>query len=100
MLGNAAGPLGLTVGAVLGGAGFLLATLVLATRLGWLPPSERRGAFGGGLLGFAIAIPISLAHLHTPATPIMASGLIGAGVLLGAGVARGWARSSDTKLPP
>jgi hypothetical protein len=92
ILGNAAGPLGLKVGAALGGAGFLLATVALATRLGWLPPVERRGAFVGGLLGFAVAIPISLAHLDTPITPIMAAGLIGAGVLLGAGVARGWGR--------
>lgn len=93
MLGNAAGPRGLQVGAVAGGVVGLLGAVAAAKRLAWLPGEQVRGAFLGGLVGFAIAIPITLANMQTPIVPVMSCGLVGIGVLLGAGVARGWARS-------
>jgi hypothetical protein len=93
ILGNAAGPLGLKVGAIAGGVVGLLGAVTAARKLRWLPDSESPGAFWGGLVGFAIAVPITLTHMGTPVIPVLSSGLVGIGVLLGAGVARGWARS-------
>jgi len=93
ILGNAAGASGLQVGAIAGGVLGLLAALVLARRFAWLSTAETRGAFLGGLAGFAVAIPITLSHMQTPIVPVLSCGLVGIGVLLGAGVARGWARS-------
>jgi hypothetical protein len=93
MLGNAAGARGLQVGAVAGGVLGLLGAVAAARRFGWLPRDETRGAFLGGLVGFAVAIPITLTHMQTAIIPVLSCGLVGVGVLLGAGVARGWARS-------
>jgi len=90
ILGNAAGPRGLRVGAVAGGILGLLGAVAIARRFAWLPRAEVWGGFWGGLVGFAIAIPITLTHMQTPVIPVLSSGLIGIGVLLGAGVARGW----------
>jgi len=50
------------------------------------------GGLFGGLIGFAVAIPITLAHMHSPLVPVISCGLAGAGILLGAGVSRGWSR--------
>jgi hypothetical protein len=49
--------------------------------------------FAAGIAGFAAAAPIAVANLHTPVTPVLSCSLVGLGVLLGAGVARGWHRS-------
>ncbi len=94
ILGNAAGRPGLFAGATLGGVlGVGVAVLAVA-KLRWLSPEDRRGAFIGGVGGFAIAAPIATANLHTPVIPVLVCGLAGAGLLLGVGVARGWRRSS------
>lgn len=94
VLGNAWGPSGLRVGAILGGVIGLLLAVALARRLGWLPGGESTGAFLGGLVGFAVAIPITLSSMDTPVIPIATCGLVGVGALFGAGVARGWHRSA------
>jgi hypothetical protein len=92
--GSAAGKPGLFIGALVGGvAGVWVAVAALVT-LRWLPREDRRGAFVGGVLAFAVAAPIAATNLHTPVTPVMICGLVGAGLLLGVGVARGWSRSS------
>jgi hypothetical protein len=93
ILGNAAGPRGLRAGAVAGGVLGLLGAVIVARKLAWLPSREARGAFVGGLVGFACAVPITLTHMGSPLIPVLSCGLVGIGVLLGAGVARGWARS-------
>ena len=93
ILGNAFGARGLHVGAVAGGTLGVLGAVAAAKRLGWLPRDETRGAFVGGVLGFAIAIPITLTHMQTPIVPVLSCSFVGIGVLVGAGVARGWARS-------
>ena len=93
ILGNAGGPTGLKAGAVLGGIVGLLTALGVARRLGWIPASETRGGFVGGLIGFAVAIAITLSNMDTPVAAVMSTGLVGVGVLVGAGFARGWARA-------
>jgi hypothetical protein len=93
ILGNAAGVRGLKAGAVAGGVLGLLGAVVVAKRLAWLPSDETRGAFFGGLAGFAFAVPITLTHMRTPVIPVLSCALVGIGTLLGAGVARGWTRS-------
>lgn len=92
IVGNAAGPRGLKAGAIAGGVLGLLGAIAAARRFAWLPAAEARGAFLGGLVGFAVAVPLTLTHMHTPVIPVLSCGLVGVGTLLGAGVARGWAR--------
>jgi hypothetical protein len=94
ILGNAAGKPGLFAGAVFGGLlGIAIAVAALA-KLRWFLPEDRRGAFIGGIVGFAVAAPIAVTNLHTPVIPVLICGLAGVGLLLGVGVARGWRRSS------
>jgi hypothetical protein len=92
ILGNAAGPRGLQAGAIAGGVLGLLGAVFVAKRFSWIPGAEARGAFLGGLAGFAVAVPLTLTHMQTPVIPVLSCGLVGIGTLLGAGVARGWAR--------
>ncbi|HEV8190857.1 MAG TPA: hypothetical protein VGP82_05150 [Ktedonobacterales bacterium] len=92
VLGNAAGPSGLKAGAVAGGVVALLGVVAISKRLNWLPPGESIGAVIGGIGGFAVAILLTLTHMHTPIVPVLSCGLVGIGVLVGAGVARGWTR--------
>jgi hypothetical protein len=93
ILGSAAGKPGLFTGALVGGVAGVWVAVAALIRVQWLPPSDRRGAFVGGMLGFAVAAPIAATNLQTPVTPVMICGLAGAGLLLGVGVARGWRRS-------
>lgn len=90
ILGNSLGKSGLVAGALIGGVAGIGATVVLVSRFRWLPKEDRRGAFVGGVVGFAIAAPIAVANLSTPVTPILICALVGAGLLLGVGIARGW----------
>ena len=94
ILGNAAGKPGLFTGAIIGGIVGVGLAIVISAKLRWLPLSDRRGAFFGGVLGFAVAAPIAVSNLHTPVTPILVCGLTGVGLLLGVGVTRGWSGSS------
>ena len=81
------------MGAVAGGVLGLLGALAMAVRFAWLPRDRARGAFLGGLSGFALAIAITLTHMHTPIIPVPSCSLVGIGVLLGAAVVRGRLRS-------
>lgn len=90
MLGNALGKTGLFAGALIGGLTAIGATVVLVAPFGWLPKEDRSGAFVGGAVGFAVAAPIAVANLHTPVTPFLICALVGVGLLMGVGVARGW----------
>jgi len=92
-LGSAAGKLGLLGGAVVGGVLGVVAAVLALTKLHWLLAEDRRGAFIGGVAGFALAAPIAVTNLHTPITPVLICGLSSVGLLLGVGVARGWRRS-------
>ena len=69
-------------------------TIAVVTKLHWLSPSDRRGAFLGAIVGFGIAVPIAVTNLRTPIMPILSCGLVGAGLLFGVGLARGWKRGA------
>jgi hypothetical protein len=88
ILGNAGGKRGLFAGAIVGGVAGIGAAVGFLSKLRWIPAEDCRGAFFGGVVGFGIAAPIAVANLHTPITPVLICGLVGAGVILGAGVAR------------
>jgi hypothetical protein len=92
ILGNAAGKAGLFLGAFVGGVLGVLGAVFATTKLQWLPPLERGGALIGGICGFALATPIAVSNLHTPLTPVLSCSLAGLGVLIGAGLSRGWHR--------
>jgi hypothetical protein len=94
IVGNAAGKPGLFIGAVAGGVAGVGAAVSALIKLQWLSREDRRGAFAGGALGFLFAAPIAATNLRTPVIPVLICGLAGAGLLLGAGVARGWRRRS------
>ena len=94
ILGHTAGKPGLFIGAVAGGVLGVAAAVAALTRLHWLPAEDRRGAFIGGIVGFAVAGPIAVTNLQAPVIPVLISGLTGAGLLVGVGVARGWRRRS------
>jgi hypothetical protein len=89
VLGNAGGPLGLKLGAVAGGFLGVVAAVLIGRKLGWLPRAGSGAAIIGGLLGFAIAVPITLANMDTPVIAVVSCALAGAGILVGAGTGRG-----------
>ena len=84
ILGNAGGRRGLSLGAISGGVLGVFAAVLLARRWSWLPATETSGGVIGGLIGFAVAIPLTLTHMQSPLVPVASCGLAGAGVLLGA----------------
>jgi hypothetical protein len=89
IVGGGAGRTGLFIGAGIGGiVGVALGTALLKA-IGWLPAEDRWGAFLGGTVGFAIAVPFAVLNLDTPITPVVSCALAGMGALLGIGVARG-----------
>jgi hypothetical protein len=94
ILGNAFGPTGLQLGAIAGGAAATAGGVALAARFAWLPPGTRTLATVGALLGFGLAAALAVTNLHTPVIPVLSSGLVGAGTLLGAGVAIGLRRGA------
>ena len=89
VLGRAFGHNGLFIGATAGG---ILAVALVARvliKIGWLPAASYRSALAGGLVGFAVAIPIAVTNLHTPIIPIASCALAGVGLLFGAGTVAG-----------
>lgn len=96
IIGHAAGKAGLFGGAVVGGVFGVGAAVIVVTKLQWLSPLDRRGAFVGGIVGFAVAAPIAVTNLHTPITPVLICGLAGVGLLLGVGVERGIRQAAPT----
>ena len=71
-------------GIVLGTLAILLAIRLLV-QFGWLNPERRRGGSIGGLCAFALAAPIAAMPMATPLVSLLVLGLVGVGVIVGAG---------------
>ncbi|MEZ4377032.1 MAG: hypothetical protein R3B35_01955 [Gemmatimonadales bacterium] len=76
--------------AMVAGTMALLTSLRLAATRGWMDPDRRKGGSIGGLVGLGLASPLAVMTLQRPAVLVVAVGLVGLGVLVGAG--RGAAR--------
>jgi Na+-transporting NADH:ubiquinone oxidoreductase subunit NqrB len=89
VLGRAFGHKGLFIGAVAGGILSIALVARVLIKIAWLPAASYRGALAGGLVGFAVAIPIAVTNLRTPIIPLASCALIGVGLLFGAGTVAG-----------
>ena len=85
ILGNAAGRVGLFTGGVLGGLVGAFLSGVIALKRGWIGPERLRPTVLGATIGFFVAVLIATQTLGSPIGPILSTGLIGVGALLGAG---------------
>ena len=94
ILGNALGSTGLTIGALVGGTLATAAAVALSGRFAWIPLASRAFATLGGLVAYGLAAALAVTHLSTPIVPVLSCSLVGAGVLLGAGVSRGLGRGA------
>jgi hypothetical protein len=74
---------GLFAGAIVGGIVGLVVALLSAVRLGLLDRHSYGVAFIGGVIGFLFAAVIAVNNLRGPIVPVMSTGLVGLGVILG-----------------
>jgi hypothetical protein len=86
VLGNAFGSRGTFLGQVAGGVIAIIGTVMLLVRVRWLPQGTPLAATLGGLVGLAVAAPLVFGHPNAPITLLFGCGLVGAGVLVGAGM--------------
>jgi hypothetical protein len=82
--GHSAGPLGLRVGAVLGGAAGVTLATTFARRVRWLDPRLHVPATAGALVGFACAAFTAVSTLSSPIGPVLSTLMIGLGAIAGA----------------
>src|SRR5512138_322173 len=75
---------GALAGGILIGAPLVVAGALLAARWQWIGLHQRFWTSIGGLLGFAVAILVTLSTLSTATGPLLGAALIGAGADLGA----------------
>ena len=88
IVGNAGGKTGLFVGGVVGGLLGAIGSALLAGRLEWVRPQRVRLTAIGAGLGFLLAALIATQTLSSPVGPVLSTGLIGVGAILGAGAGR------------
>jgi hypothetical protein len=96
MAGHALGPGGLFIGGALGGAALVVAGAWLATRWRWILPPQRVWTLVGALIGFALAIFVTLSTLSSPVGPAFSTILIGLGAVLGSRIGTRAQISLDT----
>lgn len=85
LVGELFGRQGLFFGATIVGTLAVLIAINVVTARGWLDPDRRRGASIGGFVGLALGCTLALMNLESPPLAILALGLVGLGVVLGAG---------------
>ena len=83
VLGSRGGQRWLFAGAIIGGALAIILATRFAARLGLIARRRLRASTIGGLVGFAVALPLAVTNLHTPVVPVLSTSLIALGALLG-----------------
>jgi hypothetical protein len=83
MLGHALGPGGLIAGGVLGGVAFVVAATLMAARWGWIRGEQRLWTAIGAVVGFVVAVFVTLSTLSSPIGPLLSTTLAGFGAVLG-----------------
>jgi hypothetical protein len=84
IVGHAAGPRGLWIGGIVGGILGAIAGVAIARQRHWLTAAQFPAAAVGASVGFLLAAAIAVNTLSSPVGPILSTGLIGLGALLGA----------------
>jgi hypothetical protein len=74
---------GLFAGAIVGGIVGVAAALLLAARFGLIDRAVYGAAFLGGVIGFIVAAAIAVKNLRGPVIPVMSTGLVGLGAIIG-----------------
>lgn len=69
---------------VVGTMGVLVAIRLVADRA-WFNPARTRGGSIGGLVGFALAVPLAAMPMQRPGVMLASAALIGVGVIVGSG---------------
>jgi hypothetical protein len=88
VIGHGAGQRGLWVGGIVGGAMGAVAATAVARARGWIQPSQFGATAIGTCAGFLAAAAIAVNTLSSPIGPLLSTGLVGVGALLGAHVSR------------
>ncbi|MFL5489122.1 MAG: hypothetical protein ACJ8AJ_11625 [Gemmatimonadaceae bacterium] len=88
IVGHAIGPTGLWVGGILGGLLGAIAATAVARARRWIAPEQFGATAAGASVGFLLAALIAVKTLGSPIGPILSTGLVGLGALLGARVSR------------
>jgi hypothetical protein len=83
MVGAATGKAGLFIGGIVGGLVGAVATAAVAQRWRWIRPDATRSTAVGTAIGFLAAAAVATQTLQSPVGPILSTGLIGIGALLG-----------------
>lgn len=83
IVGHSAGQTGLWVGGIFGGLLGATGAAFVSKSLGWIQPSQFRGATIGGCLGFLAAAFIAVNTLSSPIGPVASTALAGLGAILG-----------------
>jgi hypothetical protein len=96
MAGHALGPGGLIVGGAIGGGLFVVGAALLASRWKWIRPAQRMWTAIGGIIGFALAVFVTLSTLSSPLGPALSTALAGIGAVLGSRIGRSAHESLDT----
>jgi hypothetical protein len=85
ILGNAFGRTGLFAGGVIGGLVGAAGSGLIAGWRGWIPRNRTARTSTGAAIGFLCAAAIATQTLGSPVGPVLSTGLIGLGALVGAG---------------
>jgi hypothetical protein len=84
MIGNQFGRGGVLGGGLLLGSALVVGAGYLGARWHWITVTQRLWAIIGGVLGFMLAVMVTLSTLSSPVAPLLSTLLIGIGAVLGA----------------
>src|ERR1043166_4403343 len=79
MIGHGLGAGGTIAGGVIGGALGVVAAAFLAARWRWILAAQRLWTTVGGLVGFLMAVFVTLSTLSSPLGPVLSTSLAGIG---------------------